>query len=805
MLRHLRMAPPTKKLPRLEGKLFCMVQEWCRPLYRYRIPHTPSPRDRVCTCTYPLYTLRSSQRSPYDEPTVYTSRPEAIDEISLVAPSVGDVPTLPLAPSGRPSPLYPPAVATAPRSTAASSFLSSFGGLPSLRARWAVRRRSARCAATSPPTTPAAPSPHPPETCYRCEICDGLQDRAKVSNCTTASSSSSVSGDFAAATVVAPPAAWSEENEVEETTDVAPVSLDTSTDERYGYPISTDIANTAMEDADVAELRRMDPFHVEVVGGPSWSALTKQIAREVQAQLTRCGLRKRDVSQYAAKVALNSELSRQSYKLWVRQESCRKRERHSQLTTPASAPDVPLSTSQLPVTPSDQVIIKGKLDTLDTASYLARYAIAAYGLPFELNYFSSLCELAKLMAEPHRRYVCANSEEQIESMRRMLQGEEPDALLECVASRYSLRVGQPCWALFLDHAANRVVLTFRGSLTPADIVVDVTEGYANVVLERLAADAAAATTSRDMSQRLCTAIPLGFYESVVEAGTQLLPVLRAVHHQYSNYQLCITGHSLGGIQASLFHLLYCGPWRATLHSSTTLLRRTKSLTCPSSLASAPSSLSAAVSSMGPTASGTSTTAHVPFAKTVTCTFGAAPVVERRVLALLNGWLRQEEQRSGSRLLAFSNGMDLVSRLQVRSLQEAFLHRYPQPAEEALYAGDRAVFDDGGTAVAAVSEKSVPLLAIPGSLYNMTSGTRRRHLLAVPVTATAVREQVILVPEAAWHHYPSLYLRSLNDLLRRYAAKWLSICEAAAPGPPTTAKPAVVTPSIDSLLHQNRCE
>ncbi|KAG5470749.1 hypothetical protein LSCM1_01998 [Leishmania martiniquensis] len=806
MLRHLRMAPATTKLPRLEGQLFGMIQDWCRPLYRYRIPHTPTPRNRVCTCTYPLYTLRSSRRSPYDEPTVCTSTAESIYVLRPSAPPSGDAQASSLTSRGHP----PSPACTSPRTAvtggaAAFPFLASFGGLRSLRARWAVRRRGLR-RAPAPMATPATPPLQPSETCYRCDICDGLQGHAEASDAALAPTdrpggASRSMAERTTAEATMPSVEWNDANEGEESTGVATASADSSTGERYGHAISTDIANTAMEDADVAELRRLDPFHVEVFGRPSCWTLTKRIAREVQAQLTRCGLRRRDVSQYAAQAALNSDVSRHAYKLWVRQELRRARATQLQLTRAAAAATTTDSSSldsQLGVAPSEHAIIKRKLDALDTASYLARYAVAAYGLPFELNYFSSLRELAKLMAEPHRRYVCANSEEQLESMRRMLQGEVPNALLECVASRYSLRVGQSCWALFLDHAANRVVLTFRGSLTPADIVVDVTEGYANVVFEHTSATDAAAATGTDTPQRLCTAIPLGFYESVVEAGVQLLPVLRAIHTQYSSYDLCITGHSLGGIQASLFHLLYCGPWRPTLHSSTTLLRRAKAPTYSSSLPFSSATDSSTVSATGTAAM----TERVPFMKTVTYTFGAAPVVERRAVPLLNAWLRQEEKRSGSRLVAFSNGMDVISRLQLRSLQDACVRQYAQPTEESLFTSSKTADYDTGAAVAVVSEKSVPLLVIPGSLYNMTSGTRRRHLLAVPLTATAVREQMILTPEAALHHYPSLYLRSLNELLRRYRTKWQSICEAASTTPSLRGATAVLALPTDNSVYSS---
>ncbi|KPA84977.1 hypothetical protein ABB37_01413 [Leptomonas pyrrhocoris] len=838
MLRHIRMTPTNKEIPKAEGRIFGLLHDWIHPFYRYRIPHTPIPRERVCACAYPVFTLRSSQRSPYDEPTmlaavqetVYvdstgksTSLPASalqgharptITSTTDVAPSASPTITTEgsMASNNRSNDAAAAAAAavaaslatTAPSSSPASAFLSSFGHLPSLKARWVVRRRSGRL--TNPPQST--------ETCYRCDICDGLQRPCdEETHADTAVARSTGTNTTATAAVKEEVVEEAVDEDEDEDEDPSGATTESSSDERYGYTTSTDIANTAMEDADVAELRRLDPFHVEVFGKPPWGALLRRAAREVQGQLNRCGLRSRDASRYAAQATANSEVARQAYRLWVRAEAQRVREEQRRSMQPAAttstttsstvsasspSPPSPFSSSltQLTLSPAQRAIIRGKLDTLHIAAYLARYAVAAYGLPYELNFFTSARELTKLMAEPHSRYVCANSEEQLESMRRMLQGEEPDALLECVASRYSLRVGQPCWSLFLDHAAQRVVLSFRGSMTAADMVVDFMEGYANVMIEPTHSTATpdgSGLTSPTTPQRVCTAIPLGFYESIVEAGAQLLPILRTIHTQYGSYTLCVTGHSLGGIQASVFHLLYCGPWRASLHSSSLLLRRTKTPSCPSAAEVEAASFveSSAVSSRA---------AHVPFAKTITCTFAAAPVVEKRVVPQINAWLAEEEKRSGSRLIAMTHGMDLVTRLQVHSLKETFLKPYsiataasdtptgaacPNVPESTAAAATAPLLVN--VDAAAVTDKSVvPVLAVPGSMYNVTAGTRRRYLLAVPLTATAVREQIVLSAEAVLQHFPCLYLRSLAELLNRYEAKWNSLKAATGQNPRSSA-------------------
>ncbi|KPI85227.1 hypothetical protein ABL78_5710 [Leptomonas seymouri] len=825
MLRHIRMTPTNRKIPKAEGRIFGLLHDWILPLYRYRIPHTPTPRDRVCTCAYPLFTLRSSRRSPYDEPTMLAATQETVYVDSTgksTAPPASEVPenTTPTATTttvGSPSALPTstsagsiassgdaalralPSVGTSP-DTHASAFLSSFGDLPSLKARWAVRRRCrSRVTASHQPT----------ETCYRCDICDGLQgscdERANADLSLTQAAVASKEKVVEDAV---------DEDEEEDDDEPSAAAAGGSSEERYGYITSTDIANTAMEDADVAELRHLDPFHVEVFGEPSCGALLRRAAREVQGQLSRCGLCARDAPRYAAQASANSEVARQAYRLRIRAEAQRIREeqrRSMQSAATASAaasPPVSLSSrgTTQPTLSFEQRVIKGKLDTLHIAAYLARYAMAAYGLPYELNFFTSARELAKLMAEPHSRYVRANSEEQLESMRRMLQGEEPDALLECVASRYSLRVGQPCWSLFLDHAARRVILSFRGSMTAADMVVAVMEGYANVLFEPMHHTTTLGGTSSTLStepQKVCTAIPRGFYDSVVEAGTQLLPILHTIHKQYGSYTLCVTGHSLGGIQASVFHLLYCSPWRSTLHSSSSLLRRTSTLRCPSAAETEATVLTA--SSAEPARA-----ARVPFTQTITCTFAAAPVLEKRVVPLVNAWLETEEKRTGSRLIAMTHGMDLVTRLQIHSLRETFLQPYSVAKtadneltnvehQSAVIAAPSANMD-----AAAVSDKTVvPVLAVPGSMFNITAGPRRRYLLAVPLTATAVRDPIILSAESMLQHFPCLYLRSLAELLNRYEAKWNSLKVSAA-GPRRCTSAPTPSPNPEGCGHALPC-
>ncbi|CAD2216002.1 hypothetical protein AGDE_07218 [Angomonas deanei] len=402
---------------------------------------------------------------------------------------------------------------------------------------------------------------------------------------------------------------------------------------------------------------------------------------------------------------------------------------------------------------------------LDTAAYAVRFAVASYGLPYELGYFNSVREIMKLVGKPHQRYTVASSEEQLESMRRMLQGECAEPLMEYAHGRFTNQPPHPSFAIVLDHEARRVVVTFRGTETVADALVDITEGYVvvdllsrgphivgvevekarsavplaeappkvRVRLERLTrqlraiAHTPAAFKKVDSEERkeadpsLCTRVPLGFFESVVQGAVVLLPLLEEVYAQYPDYDLFLTGHSLGGIQATLFHLFFCfsavpdSAEEARPHQKHRLTYRTDT-----------------------------TQLLVPFRRTFTLTFGAAPVVEEQLLSAVNAALQREEDRSGSRLLHFMFGKDAITRLQVRSIRDLLTE---EPLADAV----------------------LPTLALPGSVYLIPEG--HKDFFTVEESDT-VRKELVVSVDSVIHHFPLFYLRSINHLLKQYTHRWV---------------------------------
>jgi len=785
MLRYLRIAPAAKThLLQCDTRLLSLIRSWTQPLFNYTVPHYDLHRHQACVCRYPLFTLRSSRPSLYDEPAplkdCFTRLGEPNTSSAGSAIASASSPSSSLASpggGGAATAKTPSSIGAVSPSLISSKFLS-----PLRHGRWLVHRRNAASL--------------PREAHYRCDICNGIQQPAAERLVASAAAPHGAELVSVAKQKCVPSASPS-------VVSSTPVTAAGEQDvDRYGLVTATEIANTVMEEAEVAELRYVDPFHVEVLGRLAWASLTYAVLREVKGQLRRSGLTAVDLSQCAAPVARKSESYRRQYRLWVRQKC---QDQQAILNCGASKVD----------------FLRRQIGTLHEAAYLVRYAVAAYGLPYELNYFSSVRAMAKLMSEPHQRYICANSEEQLESMRRMLYGGDSPALLECVLSRYSIRAGQSCYALFLDHETKRVVLTFRGSLTPADVVVDVMEGYAVLRFQKSRRSLKTAGESwvdldsgAGPEECFATAVPLGFYKAVVEAAAQLIPALRTIHGQYPSYDLSITGHSLGGIEASLFHLFYCGKWHVTLQSTSSALKRRPVKQVTGEEAGRGSASSTV--SLGDDGAALRTPVGVGddnqwrpirFKKIITCTFGAAPVVESKAIPLLDAWLTAAEQQTGSRLISISNGVDCVSRLQMSSLKGVLTKQGTlSPSSTATFTAEAssssAAVAPGASfhawkmwvrgcrkcnapqqrtiAPTVMDEKSLPLLAVPGNVYNITAGLHRPYLLPVGACASETRQQLIVSAASVIQHFPTLYLRSVNEALKHYMNRWQQLQANTSP-------------------------
>lgn len=692
-------------------------------------------------------------------------------------------------------------------------------------------------------------------TCYRCDICDGFQDLSADTNGgdeegeDEEGSSHGLSQAAAGATTTTATCASKAASLMQPSLQRA--EADEEDEEDFsGRPVSTDVTTTILDDTEVAELRYLDPYLVEVLGRPHTGGHSRQLCRHVTAQLARCGL---SVRQFVRGVGVGRrrvERYTAAYKEWTQQQQAVKtaagrarahrstsKKSNSATTTNSSSGVVAAavaSPGSAAANDERMAHLEENVALLDLTSYAVRFAIAAYGLPYELGYFNSVAEVMKVQAEPHRRYASATSEEQMASMARMLLGEAPLGMIEFAAARYSLEVGRPCYTLLLDHAARRVVLTFRGTLSLADAVIDVAEGYAQVDLTTcgdsgvigIEAGSAKApvpiarlsprkqqrygdwgeahrpswqsqsddeedtqdTTeaynrsgSRDAAAAsavegggLVTRLPLGFYAAAREAATRVLPALDAIYAQYPGYELLITGHSLGGILANVFHLLYCFPLAACKDGS---------------------------DGSSTSSSSSSSSSSVPFARVQTIGFGTAPIVESHMAGRLNAALEAERVRSGSRLVNFSHGMDCVTRLHVRGLLGSITaaaesaacgtngsgangdglgRAKGRPVTAAASSQGSSINSNGPVGVTDAPATSsslmsplpdlavLPDLTIPGACYNMPHSLRRGYF-PVPLDCPW-RSQLVLSVEAAYHHFPLLYARAVSRLLVHYTAR-----------------------------------
>ncbi|CCW68421.1 unnamed protein product [Phytomonas sp. Hart1] len=789
MLRHIRMtcSTGTELLPARLSQKLC---EWVQPLYAFTVQHrVPRPGDPypICRCRYPLYTLCYSHLSPYDKlPSSGGSHPLASSVFSLLS----DAPTnttvvLPM----EKAPCTNVKSSTVGGNQGPERLADITGNMspqltvqnrhrPSLRKIWRKRMASIMIHPNIIPNRP---------TCYRCDICDGFvnmkkyheADRNEVtSESVTCGGSEDLEGiqicreatnsliDSIASAVssIVPKETLTKTllnksfqkvsladagatNEVTKrgNLDEEDKAIDREHDMRA---VSTDIANTIMNDTDVAELRYLDPFLVEVLSSPSVVSLSRYFIREVQAQLKRFDLTYNSLIRGIKNTVDVSGSHAIAYEAWIRQ----KRQSSKMLLRGQPLSEAALGHFQTQV------------NRLDLSAYAVRFAVAAYGLPYELGYFNSPSDIVKLHASPHSRYACATSDEQIESMRRMLQGEEVDHHMEFARSRFSTRIGHPSYAIVLDHSKRRVVLTFRGLLTLSDITTCMMDGYKEVDLSqpeavgcvspefgenvlcgqsadlialewkqsrKVSVDNRSGVSLKEITEAQCegesllTRIPLGFYRAAREAAHSVLPALRIIHTYYPNYQLIVTGHSFGGAVAVLFYLFYCFKPKAV-----------------------------------------STPHAVSFTNVQTLTFGAPPLIEKKILRILNSHLVRERERVGSRLINFCYGKDLISRLHPRSIHKILTKQHSllstQCTRVEQVTGKKYTSRKSINRNCDSLDRMLPTFAVPGEFLNI-SDSFPHDCFEVEDNDTW-RSQLIFLPESIFHHHPIHYMRGLNHML-----------------------------------------
>lgn len=441
------------------------------------------------------------------------------------------------------------------------------------------------------------------------------------------------------------------------------------------------------------------------------------------------------------------------------------------------------------------------------------YAFGIYGRAYEYGLLNSLRQCVLLFTHPsYQKINYTRSGEQRSSLERMLCATGRDAgqtareIAQChyhtsiVRGPESASDGIVCrssYALCVDHRQKQVVLSFRGTSTLSDAIGCVRDGYARVALLHSCGAAASPQSG------IVTRVPLGFYEMASSCVDDIIKGLGALSPECAGYDLIITGHSLGGIQAALFHLLFClpTPTRVCKSEDCSALDEWEALPNLYTCGTSPPGVSSSIRSVA---------------------FGPAPTIEVDAAVALRRRLRENaaltpsrrddaaavERRGSHHFTAFCYGDDIVPRLQSWSVRSFLLHeqqtqqggemKKKEAVPESSSASASTLFSNlfpwtrlrrvAASAMRGPPPSDAAQLSIPGDVFffghhsscgtTEPAGISDPKRVIIPVlhgadeesgSGSEIQGDAAAEPRSSLdllrHHLPNYYIQRVNDELR----------------------------------------
>lgn len=208
-------------------------------------------------------------------------------------------------------------------------------------------------------------------------------------------------------------------------------------------------------------------------------------------------------------------------------------------------------------------------DTLMLCSRMAAFSAATYGPAYLEGFYSSIRCNSSLHLPGFRSFI-SPPEEIHRKAAKVLLGIDDHRVVDIV--RCSAMGDETTYAasysIFVDHRFKNIIVAFRGTTSLGDMVTVVTSNPMLLSDIRRGSEATSSiqaggeeakrvqntNTSEPDESMLSWYVPGGFGESIKHALRTLEEPLAQLEKSLCDYETYFTGHSLGAIQANLYHL-----------------------------------------------------------------------------------------------------------------------------------------------------------------------------------------------------------------------------------------------------------